>query len=371
MTLDLHSATDRDRFARLAGTADVIIETAAPGTLDRLGCGFTVLADRNPGVTLVSITPFGQTGPHRNFRGSDLVAQAVGGMVNVNGFPEEAPLQGLGLQAYHSASTYAAIGALLALLAREVTGRGQWIDVSIQECVVASVEHASSFFHHDGTIAQRQGSLHWTRYFRVGRCRDGYVTHCTLADWTSLIEWVKADGKAQDLAEPAWEDFNHRRDHCVHLFDVLDAWVREYTVAELVENAQLRRIPYAPVLAPEDLRQHPQLAARDFFIPVRHDELGTAITYPGAPYVFSATPWKIRRRPPLIGEHNAEVFNELRGIEGSRVPGFKGTCPRRSAPRIQDFERRAGHRLHLGGGRPGGDADPRRSRGRGDQDRTP
>jgi len=327
VTLDLHSATDRSRFARLVESADVLIETAAPGTLDALGCGFAVLADRNPGVTWVSITPFGQSGPYRDFRASDLVAQAVGGMVHVNGFPGEAPLQGLGLQAYHSAATYAAIGVLLALLARAVTGRGQWIDVSIQECVVASVEHASSFFHHDGTIAERQGSLHWTRYFRVGRCRDGYVMHCTLADWTSLIEWVKADGKAQDLAEPAWEDFNHRRDHCVHLFDVLDAWVSEYTVAELVENAQLRRIPYAPVLSPEDLRQNPQLAARDFFIRVRHDELGRAITYPGAPYVFSATPWKIRKRPPLIGEHNEDVFREskgsrVRGVQGSRGPAL-------------------------------------------------
>jgi crotonobetainyl-CoA:carnitine CoA-transferase CaiB-like acyl-CoA transferase len=196
-------------------------------------------------------------------------------------------------------------------LARVRTGRGQWIDVSLQECVAACVEHASSFFHQNGTIAERHGSLHWTRYFRVGRCADGYVMHCTLGDWTSLIEWVKADGKAQDLADPAWDDFNHRRDHCAHLFDVLDAWAQDYALADLVEGAQLRRIPYAPVLAPETLAHNPQLTERGFFVSVHHDELQTRLTYPGAPYVFSATPWRIHRRPPLPGEHNEEVFGAI------------------------------------------------------------
>jgi len=311
VTLDLDSARDRERFLRLATTADVVIETGAPGQLGARGMGYTTLSARNAGLTLVSITPFGQTGPYRNFRGSDLIAQALGGMVFVNGFPDEPPLQGLGLQAYHTASAYAAIGTLLALLARARSGRGQWIDVSIQECVAAALEHASGFFHQDGRIALRQGSLHWTRYFRVGRCKDGYAMHCTLGDWTSLLEWVKADGKAQDLAAPAWEDVTYRRDQCVHLFDVLDEWAKDYGVADLVEGAQLRRLPYAAVLPPETLPQQPQLVARGFFVRVGHHELSETITYPGAPYVFSRTPWRIRRRPPLVGEHNDEVFKEL------------------------------------------------------------
>jgi crotonobetainyl-CoA:carnitine CoA-transferase CaiB-like acyl-CoA transferase len=317
VTLDLDADDDRERFVRLARTADIIIETAAPGSLEAMGLGYGTLGASNPRLTLVSITPFGQTGPYRNYRGSDLIGQATGGMVFVNGFPGEAPLPGFGPQAYHSASTYGAIGALLALLARERTGRGQWIDVSIQECVAAAVEHASSFFLQNGTTAERQGSLHWTRYFRVGKCRDGYVMHCTLGDWTSLIEWVKADGKAQDLAEPAWNDFNHRRDHCQHLFDVLDEWATAFSVAELVDGAQLRRIPYAPVLPPETLPENPQLKDRGFFVPVHHPELGATLTYPGAPYVFSRTPWRIRRRPPLLGEHNEEVLAE---VEQSLLP---------------------------------------------------
>jgi crotonobetainyl-CoA:carnitine CoA-transferase CaiB-like acyl-CoA transferase len=338
VTLGLETAPGRATFLRLAATADIVIETGAPGWLDALGLGYAALAARNPLLTLVSITPFGQTGPYRNFRGSDLIAQALGGMVYVNGFAHQPPLQGFGLQAYHSASTCGAIGALLALLMRGRSGRGQWVDVSLQECVAASLEHATSFFHQHGTIAERQGGLHWTRYFRVVRCRDGYAVHCTLGDWTSLIEWVKDAGKAQDLTEPAWEDFNHRRDHCVHLFDVLDHWAGEYAVADLVEGAQRRRLPYAAVLAPETLSDNPQLHERGFFVPVRHEELGATLTYPGAPYVFSRTPWRICRRPPLLGEHTDEVLVEL---ERSRVPeaeGLPSSAPSTRQPALGPLE---------------------------------
>jgi crotonobetainyl-CoA:carnitine CoA-transferase CaiB-like acyl-CoA transferase len=325
VVLDLQQEDGRAQLGRLAGTADVVIETFAPGHLDRLGLGYHQLARVNPRITVVSVTPFGQDGPYRDWKSSDTVAQALGGMLFVNGHPDEPPLRSLGLQAYHSASTYAAIGALLALLARERTGRGQWVDVSIQECVAATVEHVSGYFHQTGQVEVRRGTLHWSRYFRVAKCRDGYALHCSLGDWTSLIEWVKADGKAQELAEEAWEDFNHRRRNCVRLFDVLDEWAKDYGVSELVEGAQLRRIPYAAVLPPESLPSNPQLVERGFFAAVEHPELSRTLTYPGAPYRFSDSAWAIRRRPPLLGEHTPEVL-EARGAEPppSRLLGDEG-----------------------------------------------
>jgi crotonobetainyl-CoA:carnitine CoA-transferase CaiB-like acyl-CoA transferase len=339
VTLDLDTPSDRARLVSLTRGADVVIDTGAPGQLATRGLGYATLASENPRLTLVSIAPFGQTGPHRHHRGSDLIAQAAGGMVFVNGAPDRPPLQGLGLQAYHAAGTYGAIGALVALLVRERTGHGQWIDVSMQECVAACVEHASSLLHEHGRIAQRQGSLHWTRNFRVGRCRDGEVLLSTLGDWTSLVEWVKADGKAADLTGAAWEDFGYRREQAPHLFDVLDEWARQYPVGRLVEGAQLRRLPFAAVVRPEALCDNPQLAARRFWVPVVHDELGATLHYPGAPAVFSRTPWRLRRRPPRLGEHNADLLDTVarptrqaaaantaatgdRGLQGIRVLDF-------------------------------------------------
>ncbi|MBI3391019.1 MAG: CoA transferase [Deltaproteobacteria bacterium] len=308
VVLDLAQPNGREQLRQLAATADLMIETFATGHLDALGLGYADLAQRNPGLIAISLTPFGQDGPYRDWKSSDTVAQALGGMLFVNGHRDEPPLRSLGLQAYHSASTYAAIGALLALLARARSGRGQHVDISIQECVAATVEHISGYYHQTGQIEVRRGTLHWSRCFRVGKCRDGYAMHCSLGDWTSLIEWVKGDGKAQELGDSDWEDYKYRREHSVRLFDVLDEWAKDYSVADLVEGAQLRRIPYAAVLPPETLPENPQLVERGFFVPVPHPELNRSITYPGAPFQFSDSPWSIRRRPPLLGEHTDELI---------------------------------------------------------------
>jgi crotonobetainyl-CoA:carnitine CoA-transferase CaiB-like acyl-CoA transferase len=321
VVLDLAGSRDRERFRSLAATADIVLETGAPGTLDRLELGYAALSSINPGLVMVSITPFGQTGPRRFHRGGDLVAQAAGGMLAANGAAGDSPLQGVGLPAYHSAGLYGAVGALLAALGRTATGRGQWVDVSLQESVAACVAHASSVFHEDGRVAQRQASLHWTGHFRVGRCADGFVLHCTLGDWTALVEWMKADGSAQDLADPVWENVEHRRNHCAHAFDVLDHWTRRYRVSDLIDGTRLRRLAHAPVRPPAALLQDEQLRARGFFVAVRHDELGITLTYPGAPYRLDRTQWRIRRRPPLLGEHTDEVFREIDARPTVAPPG--------------------------------------------------
>lgn len=330
VTLDLHQPAGQELLTRLAAGADILIESAAPGMLARLGLGYADLTPHNPNLVYTSITPFGQTGPYADYRTCELVAEAVGGMLWTNGFPDEAPVHALGLQAYHSASVFAAIGSLSALWARDTIGAGQWVDVSIQEAVAGAVEHVASFYHQGLGIETRRGSLHWSRYFRVARCRDGYVMHCVLGDWTSLVEWVKSDETAAvaqrgrrsrlpELDDPRWEELTFRRDHAEPLFDLLDDWAKDYSVAELMADAQARRIPYAMVRPPEALTSDPQLTARGFFSDVEHPELGRTIRYPGGPIRFTATPWRIARRPPLLGEHNREVYTGELGLDAGRL----------------------------------------------------
>ena len=323
ITLDLNQPAGQELLKQLAAKADVLVESAAPGTLARLGLGYDELKQLNPNLVLTSITPFGQTGPYADYRSSDLVAEALGGMIWTNGFPDEPPLHAMGLQAYHSASFFAAIGTLLALLTRDSLGEGQWVDVSIQEAVAGAVEHIAPFYHQGLGVETRRGSLHWSRYFRVARCRDGYVMHCSLGDWTSLVEWVKGDGKAQDLEDARWEDLVYRREHAEHLFDILDDWAKDYSVAELMEGAQLRRIPYAMVRPPEALADDPQLNDRGFFSAIEHPELGRTVQYPGGPIHFTVTPWRIARRPPLLGEHNTEVYGNELGLGADRLSALK------------------------------------------------
>jgi crotonobetainyl-CoA:carnitine CoA-transferase CaiB-like acyl-CoA transferase len=318
VTLDLDKPEGQALFKQLAATADVIVESFAPGTMASLGLGYETLKQLNPKLVLTSITPFGQTGPYRDYKSSDTVAEALGGMISTNGFPDGAPLRALGLQAYHSASFFAAIGTMSALWARDTIGEGQWVDVSIHEAAAAAVEHVAPFYHQGMGVQTRHGSLHWSRYFRVARCKDGYIMHCSLGDWTSLVEWVKSDDKAQDLVEPQWEDQFYRRDHAEHMFDVLDEWAKDYSVAELMEGAQLRRIPYAMVRPPEALADDSQLNARGFFSDREHPELRRSIRYPGGPFFFTVTPWRIARRPPLLGEHNLEIYKSELGLSDAQ-----------------------------------------------------
>jgi benzylsuccinate CoA-transferase BbsE subunit len=303
ITLDWRTVEGAATLRRLAARADILLESEPPGTLAGLGCGAEALRAENPRLVVVSITPFGQRGPYRDWRASDTVAQAMGGMLFVNGHRDGPPLRSLGLQAYHQAGIFAAVGAVSALLARDVTGRGQDVDVSLQAAVTGALEHVPGFWHQMGLVAARQGTLHWTRYFCVGRCRDGWVMHCTLGDWTSLIEWIKADGMGAALDDPALEDIRTRQAEADRLFAALDAWAARYTV----EGAQLRRIPYAAVRPPEALLRDAHLAERGFFVPIEHPDLGLTVPYPGAPFRLTDAPWRMVR-PPRLGEHNAQVL---------------------------------------------------------------
>ena len=313
LALDVALRGGADLLLELTKSADVVIESFKPGTIDKLGFGWNVLHQANPALILCSLSPFGQTGPYREFEADDTVLAALGGMLYVNGFATKPPVRPLGLQSYHSGAYYGAIAIMCALFARDHTGVGQWIDLSMQAATASAVEHVSSSYFADGIIEPRRGTLHWSRYFRVGRARDGYIMHCTLGDWTTLVEWVSSDGKAQDLTGPEWNDFTYRREHAEHLFDVLDEWIKDYDCNELLSRAQALRLPYAIVRAPESLLEDEQLAARGFFAEVEHPELGRTIKYPGAPYLFGGTPWRVYRRPPLLGEHTGEILHDELG----------------------------------------------------------
>jgi crotonobetainyl-CoA:carnitine CoA-transferase CaiB-like acyl-CoA transferase/nucleotide-binding universal stress UspA family protein len=200
-----------------------------------------------PRLVWVAVTPFGLDGPRAAWAGSELVAQAAGGMVWPNGFPDAPPLPVPGQPATRAAGLHAALGALLALLARRRDGRGRVVDVSLQESAAALLEHVVGEWLDHGDLGRRRGSLHWNGTFRVGRCRDGEALLTHLGDWTALREWLIADGAARDLAAPRWDDVDERCRHAQHVFAVLDAWAATYDVATLVEQAQLRRLPFAPV----------------------------------------------------------------------------------------------------------------------------
>jgi crotonobetainyl-CoA:carnitine CoA-transferase CaiB-like acyl-CoA transferase len=175
ITLNLERSEGRELFLRLTRECDVVVETFSPGHIEELDLGYEVLKKTCPGLILVSISGFGQSGPRKSHKSCDLVASAFGGQMYVTGAPPSTPLKIYGEQSYYSASLFAAIGILLALRKRRLTGQGDHIDISLQEAVTSTLEHVMVRYFFENIIPDRQGSQHWNHLFHVLPCKDGFI----------------------------------------------------------------------------------------------------------------------------------------------------------------------------------------------------
>jgi len=318
ITLNLEADQGRQILRRLVKTADVVVESYQPGYLKSLALGYSELSQINPRLIMASITNFGQNGPYRDYKSCDMVASALGGQMYVCGEPEMPPLKPFGNQAYYSACLLAAIGILLALWHRHTTGRGQWIDISVQECVAATLDHVLVRYFYEGVVARRQGSLHWNNAFRIFPCRDGHILLSLFHQWETLVEWLDAEGMADDLTDKKWLDRVERLRHLDHVIEVLERWTKSYNVAELVAKGQLRGFLWAEVTSIPRLVSSPQLAERGFWVEVEHPEPGGKCRFPGAPCKLSRSPWRVGSHVPALGEHNKDIYSEL-GLSDNEV----------------------------------------------------
>jgi crotonobetainyl-CoA:carnitine CoA-transferase CaiB-like acyl-CoA transferase len=246
--LNLEEKAEQDRLRELVKKANVLVETFPPGYMPSLGLGYKDLTKINPRLIMASITHFGQNGHYKDYKSSDLVDQALGGWLSVTG-EAKSPLKLFGNQAYHTASLFAVNGILLALWQRHNTGRGQYLDISIMECVVATLDHVLPRYFYDGIVSGRQGSLHWNNAFRVFACKDGYILLSLHRQWETLVEWLASEGMAADLTDEKWRDREERNRNVDHITEVLEKWTLSHKVEELVDKGQLMHFPWAEVAA--------------------------------------------------------------------------------------------------------------------------
>jgi len=319
ITLDIESEEGRTLFVRLVEKADVVVETFPPGYLKTLGCPYEVMSEVNPGVILASVTGFGQTGPKSGYKSCDLVASALGGQMHVSGAPSTTPLRAYGEQSFYAASLFTAVGILLALIKRRRAGKGEHIDISSQEAVAGTLDHVLVRYLYDGIIPKRQGNLAWNRSSFILPCKDGHIHISIAAQWETLVEWVAAEGMAEDLPDEKWKDENCRNQNVDHIMDVLQRWTLAHTVGELFEIAQAMRFPWAPVSRPQDVLSSPQLLAREFFCEVDHPEQGNSLLGPGMPYRFDSFPSGPVRRAPLPGEDNKRIYCDDLGLSEKEI----------------------------------------------------
>jgi crotonobetainyl-CoA:carnitine CoA-transferase CaiB-like acyl-CoA transferase len=338
ITLNLGCAEGKELLKRLVEKADVVIESFPPGYLKKLGLGYDDLRRIKSDIIMTSITPFGQDGPYCNFQASDLICWSMGGFAYTTGNPDRPPVQVSFPQAYLTGALEAAVGAMIALHSCEVFGDGQHVDVSIQAAVAKNLMNAPLFWQVMGVNIERAGP------YRVGlslsarqrviwKCKDGEVAFNFFGGLAgartnrSLVEYMAEEEMAPDfLKEMDWEGFDLAT-ATEEMFDNISRSVSEFfmrhTKKELFQEAVKRKMTLYPVQNISDIMVDPQLGERDFWEGIEHPELGNGLVYPGLPFLCSEKFHSQKRRAPLMGEHNQEIYVMELGLSREKLGMLK------------------------------------------------
>ena len=322
VTLDLDTLDGQALFRDLVKTADVVMETFPPGTMAGWGLGYEDLAALNPRIVVTSITAFGQTGPYRDYKGGELVAFALGGVMALSGEPGGPPCIAPGELACGMASIHAALATQVALSHRIKTGRGQHVDVSLSDAAAHVGGYNIPFYsyHHEKAVRVTHADTSFELH-DVYPCEDGGVRLFILVrdHWRRFLDWI---GSPKELRDPIFEDQEVRRDNR----DLIDPFVKEFCVGlrkdELYMEGQRRHLAVSPMRTPAEFVESEQTRAREFFVEVEHPVVGR-YGQVRPMHVFSESPGRVRTAAPLVGQHNEEIFLGELGLSREELISLK------------------------------------------------
>jgi crotonobetainyl-CoA:carnitine CoA-transferase CaiB-like acyl-CoA transferase len=322
ITLHLKNETGKKILKELVKAADILVENFEPGLMPSLDLGFDELAKVNPKLVMTSISNFGQSGPYRDFKASELILYGMGGAMYMCGLPEREPQKLAGTFLLYQAGIAAANACMAALFVSELQGEGQHVDVAISEAVASGVDRL-----HTNLIAYAFNQEIQDRFTIVSAyppgsgpypCQDGYVDLVLMA--MRYIDRTRdLLGHPEFLEDPKWEDpllatKQELRDEFIAFYL---GWLIDKTKREVTDLADKNGILGAPLNTAEDLFTDPHLKERETFVEIDHPVTGP-LKYASRPFRMSETPWQLRRPAPLLGEHNEEVYGEL-GYSGEEL----------------------------------------------------
>ena len=317
VTADLATPGGMAVLAGQLADADIFVSTLQPAMLAALGLDLQALSEAYPRLIILSITPFGLTGPWADYKSSDLVALAAGGPLNSCGYDDHSipPIRPGGGQARHTVTSFAQIGVMLALLERRNSDRGQVLDVSMHEACAVNVELANPYWFYPRVHVHRQTCRHAQpspTQSALFRCADGRYVYFALIlsepkAWNALVTWMDSKGMAVQLTDPAFSDVAYRQEHFHEVQELVECFFLVQDSHEAYHDGQAAGLPIGVLNAPEDLFDDEHLKARGFFVDVAHEGLGK-VAYPGAIYRFSSFGEVARTAAPKLGEHTDEVL---------------------------------------------------------------
>jgi crotonobetainyl-CoA:carnitine CoA-transferase CaiB-like acyl-CoA transferase len=319
VTLNLNSEAGRNICKELVGKSDILIENFTPGVTEKLGLSYEQLNPLNPKLIYASISGFGQTGPSRTQVAFDTIIQAMGGLVSVNGQPDSPPTKVAPAIADFLGGTYAIIAILAALQYRSVSGRGQRIDISMQDSVwaITAIQHLPVYLM-TGQEPPRLGNrMIEVTPFNIYPAKDGYVVIAivTVGQWERLLEVLGRE----DLKDvPEYRSQVDRVKHMDVIDSIVEEWSRERTVDEIVALLRPLDLPCSPVPTFGQITEDPQLASREMQVEVEQLISGK-LKVPGSVFKMSETPGDPSQPAPFVGQHNAEVYSSLLGYDSETI----------------------------------------------------
>ncbi len=315
IALDLKSAPDREIFLKLAATADVIVENYRPGVVAKLGIDYDSVAAINPGIIYASISGFGQTGPWSARPGFDLMAQAAAGIMSITGHPDGPPAKSGGPLADIGCSMLTVYAILAAYIGRQKTGAGQFIDASLYEAGLSFAVWDICDYWGTGNIPERIGTANrMAAPYQAVRASDGHFVLGANNDrlYRRLCETI---GRADLIAHPDYATNALRMKNREALIADLEATLITRSRAEWVQALLDAGIPAGPILDYAEALGNEHAQARDMVMPITHPVEGEVKNI-GFPVKLRGTPQEVRRHPPLLDEHRAEILRELGIADG-------------------------------------------------------
>ncbi len=318
ITLNLKSKKGIGIFYELAKKSDIVIENNRVGMMEKLGIGYSDLKKIKPDIIFTSVTGFGQTGPNAPLPAYEIIAQAMGGMMDLTGFPDGPPVRtGPGLGDI-LAALYALYGTMVALYYREKTGEGQYVDASIFESVAASLENVITNFDLLGIVAKRVGSrVRTITPYNCYQVKDGYVVIAVGNDeqWKRL---TSAIGRKELAESPRFGTNLNRVESADEVDKILQAWLEGRTVEESIQILRKADVPCAPVYSIDQMVKDPQFTERKLTQKVSYEGLGS-FNVIGVLPKLSLSPGEIHSNPPTLGQHNDEIFGSLLGYPKEEI----------------------------------------------------
>lgn len=338
--IDLWQPDGAELVRRLAGQADVVLESFAPGALARVGLDYASLASDAPELIYTSLSPFGQTGPWAGRAWTDAVGLALGGPMSMCGYdhvPDMPPIRPTEHQACHIGSHFGAIGTIVALIERAASGQGQYVDASIHEACAVTTEAGMPYALFEKQPLLRQTGRHaaatptdpWNYPAADGREINIFGMPRGDAGFLKLVAWAEENDMVGNLRDPELRDAHKRQlgvgqESVRMMLADLAAFIASKPSQEIYRGAQDRGAAWGIINAPDELLSEEHFHQRGFWTDVEHDELGRSITYPGAPAKLLGTPWAIRHRAPLLGEHTQAILADDLSLDAAAITALVG-----------------------------------------------